>query len=225
MSNESNRIGFRTGGNANLLSILGDLLSSDGIQALRVPLGSPGQFLGVDLTAECGMSWQDTGGGAGLTFSDGLTKTVSNVTNDLVTGVQVAAVDIDSASTVSISSVGQTNIDADGTLFLTGQGLSIASNVGTQLILSSGANTHIDAGGNIQCEAGGNFTFTADAGSNGSFIVRPDGIGVFAVFDGVGLSQHVPIADAAGGTVEDSEARTAINALLGAMRAWGFVDT
>lgn len=57
MSNERNSIRFRTGANDNLVSILGDLVSSDGARTFRVPLGTPGQVLTVDLNAECGISW------------------------------------------------------------------------------------------------------------------------------------------------------------------------
>jgi len=93
MSKESNQIGRRTAGNANIVSILGDIISSDGIQALRVPLGTPGQFLGVDLTQDCGLGWSTPGGGGTLTFSDGVTRSADNVTNDLVTGTPVTEVD------------------------------------------------------------------------------------------------------------------------------------
>lgn len=113
MSNERNQISRRTAGNANLLSILGDLISSDGIQALRVPLGTPGQFFGVDLTQECGVGWLTPGGGGSLTFSDGVTRTIDNVTNDLVIGTPVAKLE----AVVALANVNAIiDIDPDGTI-------------------------------------------------------------------------------------------------------------
>jgi hypothetical protein len=222
MGDTSNRIGFITGANANLLSTLGDILTSDGIQTIRIPLGAPGQFLGVDLTADGGVSWQSAGGGASLTFQDGLTRAVDTVTNNLVTGQAVSAVnalssgdvlvtceddlEIDNNSSgaslifqsgpdlVRLSQGSQkleftaagvvnligsvaVNIDAGSLLNLTGSGVRVASDPGTQLILGSGANTLMSVGGNLQATIGGNTSFTANVGSNGSFIATAVGTG------------------------------------------------
>lgn len=229
MSDESNRIGKRTGANANLVTILGDIVSSDGIQAIRVPLGTPGQVLSVDLTSESGLAWIDAGSGTVLTFSEGLTEDDDNVTNDLVTGNTVGQVAInivggDLVATVNgshdiaLTSGRRVDIDATTLLELTGTGIRIVSNPASQLILGSGANTLIDSGGSLLVSAGGSMQFTADVGSNGSFVITTDGAGDVMVTSArdeshsIGRNLSMNMAGAAGSTISADNSNLTLDA-------------
>ncbi len=117
MSDLKDRVGVLTGGNANLIPNAGDLITGDGNQTvyLRGDGVADGLVLTKDSTVEEGMSWQVGGGGGGITNvtgSDGVTVTtpglgLRNATNDLVTGVDVAQLNVDSLGAASIDTVTQ----------------------------------------------------------------------------------------------------------------------
>lgn len=166
MSDESNSIRFRTGANDNLLSILGDLVSSDGARTFRVPMGTPGQFLAVDLTAECGLSWLTPSGNL-TTFSDGVTKALNNVTNDLVTGTPVAQVNaIANAGDIDLTTSGATDINLTS-------GLAIVATAAGLINLTAGGSFGITATDAIQLNAlgAGGFGITLLTGGTGDILV------------------------------------------------------
>lgn len=115
MTDLKDRVGVITGGNANLIKDPGDIITGDGNQTvyLRNPNvggASDGFALVLDSSTEEGLNWAPAAGGTGLTDvtgSDGVTVTsptlvTRNATNDLVTGVDVAQVNMDSLGPVTI---------------------------------------------------------------------------------------------------------------------------
>jgi len=182
MGDDVRRIGLITGGNANLLSILGDILSSDGIQSLRVPLGTPGDVLTVDLTAECGFSWQPGGGGGGgisnVTGSDGVTVTtpapgVRNATNDLVTGTPVDDIQGVSNGGIIFDTTGGGSVTPDRIDILAAENINLESAnlislggvTASGIVLGSGQDITLIAADEITATAENDFDINSNEGN------------------------------------------------------------
>ncbi len=187
MSDLADRVGVATGGNANLISAPGDLLTGDGEQCvyLRNPNANgdmDGLVLTLDSTVEEGISWQAGGGGGGgitnVTGADGIAVStpsagVRQVHNDLVTGVGVAQINMQTIGTGNmVASIGgdiqivNGNTGAEVDLFGTAGPLFKAV-AGGQKFEITALNVVNVAGAsdiNIQCTATGHLTETTADG-------------------------------------------------------------
>jgi len=199
------RIGFRTQANANILNILGDLVSSDGIQAVRVPMGIPGQVLIVDLATETGLSWVTPAAGTVYTASDGITLTVANFTNDLVTGTMVAELDVQATGDAVI------NVPATGGIVLDATTGSTAPVAGTINLVSPVA-VDITSTDVVVIADGGGLVLSTDPLSTPS----PGEVDLFAdtLLNGVG-STGVTFTSLAGGMILTGADTVDVNANTG----------
>jgi len=143
---------------------------------------------------------------------------------------------VHTASTPDTAGAG---VDSDPITIKTGDAAGAAADGGA-ITIEAGDGDAVGLG------IGGSVTIRPGAGDTAGSVIITDQAGTpvattatgrltaasnFAVSGAVGFygttpqSQPAPIADAAGGAVVDAEARTALNALLAAMRVLGLIDT
>jgi len=169
-------------------------------------LGSTAGDVNVNADVGCtvttgGLFQADVGGSAGIAAQDNvLISAGNNGTTGLLT-IQNNGVGSGPACNIVIEQTGAGDIRLN-----TGSGSAIATLNGSFEVSAIGDKIEFVAS-----------TFVSIQPANGNF----------KIFGGNGAAQHAPIADATGGAVIDAEARTALNALLAAMRdtGWGFIAT
>lgn len=204
MSDQVDRVATRTGGNANLVKNKGEMIVGDGEQAvyLNTTGAADGDALVVDSSKPEGLGFAAVSGGT-LVFQDGVTKTGSVVTNDLVTGTPVAQFDAEVPVGSDASSV---NVQPGGDILLRagddGTGRHNVTAIGGNITLSAqntvGATlTLTSAAGPVDIDASGNLTMTAGAGNVAS--LSGGGVSISAVTNSLGASA-VTTADVTAGT-------------------------
>jgi hypothetical protein len=105
-------------------------------------------------------------------------------------------------------------------------GVSVTGNVSASGNVTAGVAGQVQAGfGVFGTVNGTTLVSTANIQAGSSPMVLAAGSGSLSFFEVAGTGQVGAIADAAGGGTVDTEARTALNLLLAAMRGYGLIDT
>ena len=193
------------------------------------------------------------GGSSSYSFTSGVALSEDGVTvvNTLVTGLEVPHVDIHTAGggLLALDDGGGVRL---GNTALTGSELAIGSSSG-DVQLTAARNIGIDAhggtaisgslgaaqltlmGGAVLTASNGNVNLSA-TGAHDAQVFAERGVIIqggasvdtptrtFAIFDGGGAGQAASIVLPGTGTVQDVECRAALNTLLNALRAWGWIQ-